>query len=204
MSGARDPLRRRRRSKLRDLTTNRIKSAHNDRQQVVEVVGNAAGKLADRLHFLRLPEQFFSLDAGFILDFKFACALLDGFLQCFGEGPKLDDRALASGYVNIDSHRTHRPALLVVEDNGACFDPFQFTVSRGEDPELRVQLPLLRGKRGFNHVSDTRHIFAKDAFEPSIVLPIKFGQLVNGHELGREPHYTCLHLPLEYAVRPAS
>jgi hypothetical protein len=36
-----------------------LQIAENDHQQVVEIMGNAAGQLPDRFHFLRLPEAGF-------------------------------------------------------------------------------------------------------------------------------------------------
>ncbi len=39
----------------------RVDVARDDSEKVVEVMGDAAGELADRLHFLRLPKRLFRL-----------------------------------------------------------------------------------------------------------------------------------------------
>lgn len=44
-----------------DLPSDRIKTAHDHRKQVVEVVRNTAGKLTDRLKLLRLAQRCFGL-----------------------------------------------------------------------------------------------------------------------------------------------
>ena len=40
---------------------NQFKASHDDRQQIVEIMCYPAGKLSDRLHFLRLNQLLFDL-----------------------------------------------------------------------------------------------------------------------------------------------
>jgi len=39
--------------------TRQVETAQDDRQKIIEMVGNAAGEATDGLKFLRLPERFF-------------------------------------------------------------------------------------------------------------------------------------------------
>ena len=48
----------------RQLALQEVKAAHDDGEHVVEVVGDAAGELADRLHLLDLAELLLDLGAG--------------------------------------------------------------------------------------------------------------------------------------------
>jgi hypothetical protein len=50
----------------------------DDREEVIEIMGNAAGKLADRLQFLRLPELLLKLNQLFPGPFTFRNVLNDG------------------------------------------------------------------------------------------------------------------------------
>ena len=62
---------------VRELAVDDLKPAEHDGQEVVEVVGDAAGELPDRLHLLRLAQRFLGLLAGFVLRLKLARAFLD-------------------------------------------------------------------------------------------------------------------------------
>ena len=59
------------------LAADHVEAAQDDGQQIVEVVRDAAGELADGLHLLRLAQQFLGLAAGLVLGFQLARALLD-------------------------------------------------------------------------------------------------------------------------------
>ena len=68
------------------MPADRVQPTLHHGEKVVEVVRNAAGQLTDGFHFLCLPQQFFRLDAGFVLGFEFARALADAFFQRLGKG----------------------------------------------------------------------------------------------------------------------
>ena len=44
------------------LRRDQLEPAHDRREQIVEIVGDAAGELADRLHLLRLAKRFLGLE----------------------------------------------------------------------------------------------------------------------------------------------
>ena len=48
----------------RELALQEAKAAHDDGEHIVEVVGDAAGELPDRLHLVDLAELFLDLGAG--------------------------------------------------------------------------------------------------------------------------------------------
>ena len=48
-------MRSRRRARLGELALQQVQGADDDRQHVVEIMGDAAGQLADSLHLLDLP-----------------------------------------------------------------------------------------------------------------------------------------------------
>ena len=58
------------------LAVQHVKAAQYRRQQVIEIMRHAAGKLPHRLQLLRLSQRFLRL-------FKFYGAPGDPFLQCF-------------------------------------------------------------------------------------------------------------------------
>ncbi len=60
-NGSFDPLGLRRARKALDLPAHGLQAAENDRQQVVEIMGDPPGELPDRLHFLGLPERVLRL-----------------------------------------------------------------------------------------------------------------------------------------------
>ena len=68
--GARDPRDRGRRRQFGHLPADHVEAAEDDGEQIVEVVRDAAGELADRFHLLRLPEQFLGLLASLVLRFQ--------------------------------------------------------------------------------------------------------------------------------------
>jgi hypothetical protein len=59
-----------------DRAAEQLEIAHNNQQQVVKVMGDAASKLADRLHLLSLPQCILGLAA-------FPDLSLDALLECF-------------------------------------------------------------------------------------------------------------------------
>ena len=66
---------------VRHALAQQIEIAHHGHQQVVEVVRDAAGELADRLHLLRLPQLFLRLFAGGNFLHQFGGALIDALFQ---------------------------------------------------------------------------------------------------------------------------
>ncbi len=58
-----------------------IEVAHHSHQKIVEVMRDAAGELADRLHLLRLTQLFLRLLAGSNLLHQFGGALIDALFQ---------------------------------------------------------------------------------------------------------------------------
>ena len=80
----------------------------HDGEQIVEVMGDAAGELADGFHFLRLAEQFLGFLASLVFRLQLPRALLDGFFQGFGEVAQLDQFALALRDVDADADDADR------------------------------------------------------------------------------------------------
>ena len=61
---------------LLDAPRNQIVRAHDHAQHVIEIVGDAAGELAERFHLLRLPELALDLLApGDLFDELLVCAI---------------------------------------------------------------------------------------------------------------------------------
>jgi hypothetical protein len=124
LSGARDARRGGRGAEGGNVPADRVEPAQYDREQVVEVVRDAAGELADRLHLLRLAQQLLGLSARIVLRLELARALLDAILQCLGEGAQLGQCPLSVRNVDIDSDHADGTALGVVDDDAARLHPF--------------------------------------------------------------------------------
>ena len=93
-----------------------IQPAEHHGQHVVEVVGDAAGQLADGLHLLGLPQGILGFDAALHLVNQVAGALLDLLLQRRREAAQLAFRmvALLLALADIDRRR-HQLVVDVVE-----------------------------------------------------------------------------------------
>ncbi len=78
-----------RRRQFGELPADHVEAAQHDGQEVVEVVRDAAGELADGFHLLRLAQRLLGPLARLVLRLQLARALLDGLFQRFGEGAKL-------------------------------------------------------------------------------------------------------------------
>ena len=75
-----------------------IEIAEHDRQHVVEVVRDAAGQLADRLHLLRLPQRFLGLLAlGHFVD-QLVGAVRNHLLERAGQAAQVVDRLVALAF----------------------------------------------------------------------------------------------------------
>ncbi len=161
-----------------DLAADHVEAAEDDGEQIVEVVCDPAGELADRLHLLRLPQRFLRLAAGLVLGLQLARALLDGFLQRLGERAQLRERALALGHVDGDADDADRTAMRVVENDAARFHPFQRAVARRDDAELGLPLACLRREGVLDQVGDARAILAQDRPQPGLVTAVEIRQSV--------------------------
>ena len=69
-------------SRIGDLSSDHFKAALHDRQKIIEIMGHAAGKLADRFHLLRLAQQFFCLPARLVFGFQLARADFSSCVRC--------------------------------------------------------------------------------------------------------------------------
>ena len=78
-----------------------IEITHHRHQQIVEVMRDAAGELADRLHLLCLPQLLLRLFAGGDFLHQVGGALLDALLE--GRGQFRQRRALGSQLLRADS-----------------------------------------------------------------------------------------------------
>ena len=88
-------LRRSRGADLGKVSPDHVEAADDDGEQIVEVVSDTAGELADRLHLLRLAQKLLGLAAGLVLGFEFTRAVAHGIFQRLGESPELYRGALS-------------------------------------------------------------------------------------------------------------
>ena len=94
-----------------ELAPDHVEPALHDGEQIVEIVGDAAGELADRLHLLRLAQRLLRLLAGLVLGFQLARALVHPFFQGLGEGAQLREARLRSVTSTLTpTTRTARPS----------------------------------------------------------------------------------------------
>ena len=174
-----------------------LQPAEHDGEEVVEVVGDAAGELAHSLHLLRLAQGLLGLLAGFVLRFKLAGAFPDAVFQRLGEGAQLSKRALPVRHVDVDADDAHRLLLRIVEDDCAGLYPAQRLVGLPGDAELSLELAGILGKGRIDDVADVELILAKHAVEPALIAAIEIRQPIQREKLGREPNHAGLDLPLE-------
>ena len=173
-----------------ELPADDVEPAQHDREEVVEVVRDAAGELPDGFHLLRLAQQIpRRLPAGLVLGLQFARALLDRLFQRLGEGAQLGERALAFGHIDADAdHADGRPSR-VVEDESARLDPSQFAVARAHDAKFGLQIARARRERVVRSMSTQPwQVFPKDALEPGLIAAVEIRQAVDREELRRQAH----------------
>ena len=135
-------------------------------QQIVEVMRDPSGQLADGFDLLGLAERLLRLLPRSVLGLQFARPLLDPFLQRFGEGAELDDRPLLLGHVGIDADHTKRPPLAIEQDDVACLDPPQRTVCRAGNTKIDVEFARARVKSTLNQFRNPYLVLAEDRGPP--------------------------------------
>ena len=142
---------------VRQTLAQQIEVAHHGHQQIVEVVRDAAGKLADGFHLLRLTQLFLRLLArGHRLD-QIGRPLLDALLQRRGQfrqrgafGGELGEQifaiefgSLARGDVGANADQRLDAAVGPIDRPAAHVDPVQRTVGPDIAEFDVVVMPLL-------------------------------------------------------------
>ena len=168
-----DPRHRGRRRQVGQLPADHVEPAQHDGQQIVEVVRDAAGELADRFHLLRLAERFLGPLAGFVFGFELPRALLDRGFERLGEFAQLDQLALAVGDVDADADDADRLSGRVVEWQAPGVDPAHLVVARPDDPELELELARLVAKRRCDDIAQPHLVFAIDRGDPAVVAAVE-------------------------------
>src|SRR5205085_9982211 len=111
----------------------------DDGEEVVEIVGDAAGQLPDRLHLLRLPERLLGAE-------KLAAALDDLLLQRILEPAQRFLGALALGDVEQGAEHALRLSARAEDDLGAKQQPAP-VVAVAAEAELDLEMAVAAGKR---------------------------------------------------------
>ena len=129
-----------------NVTSDHVESAHHDGKKVVEVVRNAARKLTDGFHLLRLPERFFGPEAGLVFHLQFAGPLSDRLFQSFSESTQLGSGAFAFGNIDADADDANWHSGCVVDGEPSCVNRAQGAVVLANDAEftIRIRAPLLQ------------------------------------------------------------
>ena len=160
---------------------------------------HAAGELADRLHFLRMPQQFFRLAAGFVLGLQLARAILDGVFQRFGECAQLRGGALLVGDVDADADDTNGLSRLVVKDKAPRQNPAQFVVVWPHDAKIELEFALFCRQGVLDRSAQPDLIFAMNGCDPAFITAIEFRKAIHCECARRQAHGASLDLPIDHA-----
>ena len=195
--------RRGRRAERRDLAADHVQPADDDGEQVVEVVRDAAGELADRFHLLRLAQRSSALRRASFWASSSRVRSLTASSERLGEGPELAIARLRSVTSTLTPTTRTGATVSVVEQISCRASIHRSSPSLGlHDAKFDLRSPArASAKAGIEARRWMRGcVLAKDALEPDFVPPVETEsvQAVEREEAGRRAApLPGLHVPLE-------